>query len=47
VAGRADHEGFASHSGHEFRPFRLWSPWLGEVGEFPDVVHLGFGPLFA
>ena len=54
VAGRgwcrgraADHEGFASHSGHELRPFRLWSPRGCEFGEFADVVHLHFGPLLA
>ena len=38
MAGGADHEGLASFTRHELRPWWLWLPRFAEVGELADVV---------
>ena len=47
VAGRADHEGLASSSRHEVRPWRLWLPRSAEVGELADVVDFDLAGVLA
>jgi hypothetical protein len=39
VAGFANHEGLASPSCHDLRPFGLWLFELVEVGELANLVH--------
>jgi hypothetical protein len=47
VADVADHEGLASLSRHELRPWRLWLPRFAEVGELADVVDFHLAGVLA
>jgi hypothetical protein len=47
MAVRADHQGLAPATCHELRPFRLWLPVPGEVGELADLVDFHLPSLLA
>ena len=47
VAGGADHEGLASFTRHELRPWWLWLPRFAEVGELADVVDFDLAGVLA
>jgi hypothetical protein len=47
MAVRANYEGLAPATCYELRPFRLWPPVPGEVGEPADLVDFHLPSLLA